>query len=758
LPNDPSGSFGPNTLNVNYKVPENHEQYSIRVDHVFTDRDSMFGRFTYITNENLASDPFVAIENPGFSTVLRNNPMNFGLSETHMFSAHFLNSAKFGMNRFYSRQAPLILNMPQTQFSDGSLNQFGPDTSNIGYTTTAFTAHDGLNWIRGRHSYAFGGEYRFAFDDGFGASNSGPNGFFTFSPGIAINTAIPSGSGQNNLPAGAPSPSSLVSFMLGQPFSYGRSAALQGFGNPDGTAKPWHMRRFYVNAWIQDDIQLTRKLTANFGFRYEYNSVPYELDNRFAAIVDDPTFGPPGVFRHTVLNPNPLYRPDYKGFGPRVGLAYKAATKTVLRGGFAMFTNMPPNNFADQASFNFPFAAFSSRLNPPYSLTPLTTNTPPLADLNGNLLPPNNNTKLIPANTAVLLAPAAAAFGGAIETDLTTVNLRNGYTMSGNVTIQQEIPGAVLLQVAYVANNAVRLYAPSVPNGYTGALPQNAPYTAVDSGLGEFTLLDNHGHSTYNALQATLRKVTPNKGITFQASYTFSKAIDNASTVFDALFGGVGNSAELMNNPLCSKCEKAVSGFDFPQRFVTNFQYQLPFDKVGMLHSVPSRVKAGWEMSAIISAQSGYPFTVTSPYGTVQFGTDTFYGYQPTRPDAVQPVTYSSGNHPQLFSNAVTIDGQALSQQYFATPTNSSGLQTHPGDLGRNTFRTRAFSNTDFSLTKNTKITESTTLELRAEFFNLLNQHAFAIPPSVLGSPGFGVANATVLPERQIQFAARLLF
>jgi hypothetical protein len=194
----------------------------------------------------------------------------------------------------------------------------------------------------------------------------------------------------------------------------------------------------------------------------------------------------------------------------------------------------------------------------------------------------------------------------------------------------------MLFQVAYVANNAVKLYAPSLPNGYTGALPQYAPYTAADAGLGEFILLDNHGHSTYNALQTTLRGVSASKGIAFRASYTSSKAIDNASTVFDGT--NVANSAELMNNPLCSKCENSVSGFGFPQRFVGNFQYQLPFGKVGVFHSVPSRIRAGWKMSAIISAQSGYPFTVTSPYGTEQIGTDTFFGYQPTRPDVVQSV------------------------------------------------------------------------------------------------------------------------
>ena len=100
-----------------------------------------------------------------------------------------------------------------------------------------------------------------------------------------------------------------------------------------------------------------------------------------------------------------------------------------------------------------------------------------------------------------------------------------------------------------------------------------------------------------------------------------------------------------------------------------------------------------------------------------------------------------------------------LGQQYFATPgALANGVQDQPGDLGRNTFRTHPFSNFDFSLLKDTKMTESKTLEFRAEFFNLFNQHAFNIPASILGDPGFGVANSTVLPEREIQFGLKLLF
>jgi len=102
------------------------------------------------------------------------------------------------------------------------------------------------------------------------------------------------------------------------------------------------------------------------------------------------------------------------------------------------------------------------------------------------------------------------------------------------------------------------------------------------------------------------------------------------------------------------------------------------------------------------------------------------------------------------------------SSQYFATQTvslpNNSVVQTSPGNLGRNTYRSQSFSNFDFSVVKDTAITESKKLEIRAEFFNIFNQHAFAIPGQVLTSPAFGIASATALAERQIQFGLRLIF
>ena len=478
-----------------------------------------------------------------------------------------------------------------------------------------------------------------------------------------------------------------------------------------------------------------------------------------AGIVDDPSIAGGSVYRKLVLNPKPLYRPDYTGVAPRSGLAFRITPKTVFRGGFGIFTNLPLLQTADQNSFGFPFASTGITNNPPMSLTPLSVaGIPTLTDLQGNPLPPGGSTRNLQPNTPVNLQPVAAFFGGPLLTNLLCTNLHNGYMMSGNVMLERQLPGDISFQMGYVTNNAVGLYASEYPNAYVGALPQYTPYSLADPGLGEFQLTDNHGHSTYNSLQVEACKVSPAHGITFQVSYTYSKSIDNASTVIN---GPVAISGMLQNNPFCWRCEKAVSGFDFTHRFVTNFIFKLLLDNWRALSAVPQRLTHGWQMTSIIEWQSGFPFTVTSPFGTKEYGTDAYVGFQATRPDLVQQPTLNTGGAPeeQFFSTAVVNDGRSLGQQYFATPgALTTGVQDHPGNLGRNTFRTSPFSNFDFSLIKDTALTEGKTLQFRAELFNLFNQHAFAPPPAVLGSPGFGIANNTVLPERQIQLALRLIF
>lgn len=162
--------------------------------------------------------------------------------------------------------------------------------------------------------------------------------------------AIPSASGLNNPAAGAPSLNSLVSFLVGAHGTYQRGVGYPGFAPPQTTPKEYWRRRSWAG-WFQDDIKATRQLTLNLGLRYEFNGAIYEANGLTQGIVDDPHFEGGSLYRRLVINADPLYYPDYNGWEPRFGFAYKAAAKTVVRGGFGGFTNLPLAQTGEQQGF-----------------------------------------------------------------------------------------------------------------------------------------------------------------------------------------------------------------------------------------------------------------------------------------------------------------------------------------------------------------------------------------------------------------------
>jgi hypothetical protein len=759
LPNQPNGPLGPNTFNFDGKTQLNENQWSVRGDHYFSAKDSLFARFSSVNNVIPATDPFAASLGP-FSSSTSLYVRNFGLDETHIFTPTLLNSMRLGWTDSINDTglpSGLKTTFPEIVFTDGSLSSWGPDGGNApeDLRPESYLVNDSVTWVRGRHSMSIGGEFRRVHMNDLQISFGGVDGVFFSAPGVPLPVSIPSASGLNNLAAGQPSPSSLISMMVGAPSSYEFAASFPGYGGPTvGAAPRYGIRRFHTNFWFQDDFNVNRKLTINYGLRYEFNSVPTEVGDRASNVIDSPNFAGAGDYLHLVVNPTPFYRPDYRGWGPRFGYAYKLTEKTVLRGGFGVFTNIGTQGQVSSAlaGFNFPVTA-TGPSTAPVSLTPVPSNLPPpLVDLQGNPIAANGNSKSVPPNTPVNLQNIEAYFGGPILGNFVATDWRDGYTMSGNFTLEQALPSEMLLQLGYVANIGVHLSGSEWPNAYNGAETQYTPYSNASPGLGEFQMTDSFAHSSYNSFQAVLRKTSSKYGIVYQVSYTRSKSIDNASTVYN---GPASNSAGLQNNPTCWSCEKSVSGFDFPNRIVGNFVYAIPMERWSAL---PKKLSRGWQMTGIVQAQSGFPFTVTSPYGTVPFGTDVYYGVQATRPNLLQtPTLNHSGPEEQFFSDAVINN----SSQFFGTPlttVNGTQLQTYPGNLGRNTFRTASFSNVDFSLIKDTYLTEKKFIQLRAEFFNLLNEHAFKVPGTILGEPGFGVSSATVLPERQIQFGLRLVF
>jgi len=323
----------------------------------------------------------------------------------------------------------------QVSFADGAFYNYGPDSGGGGFSLAPFTMNyrDAVTWIKGRHTFNIGGEYREVHSAYFGTSIGGPNGTYVFAAGSPSPVAIPSSDGLHNINVGDPTPNSIVSFMTGISQFYERSVAYPGFGPPGGGFAPFSMRRHVWSGWIQDDIKVTRDFTLNLGLRYEYNSVPTETGNRLAGIINDRNFlNDSSLWGQLVLNPQPIYKADHTGFGPRLGMAWKVHPKTVVRGGFAIFTNLPLSQTADQQGFNFPFAGYSAAPNLTFTTTPRPLNLPPLHDLSGNIVPSNGSSKSVPPNDPINLLPYAP-----LETNVTSNDLHNGYTLSGNSTIER---------------------------------------------------------------------------------------------------------------------------------------------------------------------------------------------------------------------------------------------------------------------------------------------------------------------------------
>ncbi len=753
LPNQPNGIYGPNTYNYEFSQPTNDDQFSVRLDHNFSSKDTFFARASYANQILKDTDSWAAeLGGSNFSSSTIANARNYALSETHLFSPTLLGNFMFTLNRGIEGvpETPAEYTTTQSSIWDGSLWGWGPDTFETKYVTTVFEPKGSIQWTTGKHSFNFGAEYHREWDNGTGVTGTGPSGSYGFTTGTFLPVAIPSTNGGASLPAGTPSPSGLISLMEGADYQYERATTVAGFGPPGagGGGVWWGLRRWTLGLYAQDDIKVTRRLTLNLGLRYEYASVPYEVDDRLARTADRGS-----LYGHFIVNPQPLWQPDYLGgnFGPRVGFAYDLGRKTTLRGGFGIFTNVIPTVYPDQGLVNFPLASENYILGAPYSLTPMAVTLPVLTSITGQPIAANGNTKTIPPNTAVNYAPYAAILG-ALYVDAPSDSMRNGYTINGNFTLEHEFKGDIAVSASYVANNGVSLYNSEYPNAYSGAESQYTPFANITPGLGELQVFYNGGYSSYNALQLQARKMSPTHGITFQANYTWAKDLTDADSVWN---GGATNP----ENPTCIKCEYGPAAYNVTQRFVANFGYELPFGHMDAFSRVPGRLTHGWKVQGIFQAQTGYPFTVNSPYGTLQYGSGGS-----TRPFFLQKPTLSptEGKGPQFFSSAVIGTSGGIGTGYFNIPTALSPVngqvQSAPGNLGRDTFTAPGWSNLDFSILKDTHLTESKMLQFRAEFFNIFNSATFGAPGATLGSPSFGITGYTATVEREIQLGLRFVF
>jgi hypothetical protein len=467
--------------------------------------------------------------------------------------------------------------------------------------------------------------------------------------------------------------------------------------------------------FAQDSFKWKPNFTINVGLRYEWNSSPSEAAGRFTNF--DPGSG-------TLVSANQPYRTNNRNWEPRVGFAWDPFKdgRTSVRAAYAILTQDPTINIVTPLSGNPPFAL-------PISVSSATS-------------------------AITLENPAAAITGVSLGPAAINPNFDNMYSQDWNLTVERQLTSTMGLSVAYVGMKATHLQLtqnlnqPFVTGGIYGstrpfpALPLTSAVLPAQCAppnpacpLGTINEVNSSGNSNYHALWVTLNKHI-SKGFEFLTSYTFSKSLDYNSL----------SSAESipLQNVYDPRADYGPSEFDVRHRFVFSGFYRLPF--------TANRFLSGWQAGVITQAQSGNPI---NPLLTAGPGTGISLS---VRPDVTGPVGVT-GNPSQWFANkAVFVSPCVPAVPPAKLPT------CHTGGLGRDAITGPNFVNTDFSIIKDTKVTERFNLQFRAEMFDVFNHPNFGNPVLTVTSSAFGQIQSTRFPtgdfgsSRQIQFALKLHF
>jgi len=534
--------------------------------------------------------------------------------------------------------------------------------------------------------------------------------------------------------------------------------------------------------YFQDAWKATPQLTVNYGLRYEVNSRIHEATKRTSL----PVFlGPDGktvpywdrtAKQEVLINPQPPYDQDWNGWGPRLGLDYAVGRHTVLHAGGAITTQIPnlwQDNFLTAAiPYVFSLSIYAQPTNPiPFQNTFVPTPLPTAYDTAGQPIFATGRTQDVPANTVIDLPrfqnELDALTPGNVQL-LTGVgiakNFGNGYIGSWTAGVDHDF-GDFKFNASYVATTGIHLPRVFWPNSYGGATPAFAPFTQFDStgnptgGFGAESLITSASHSTYHALQSSLTKNSARLGLGLQASYTYSKSLDDTSAVLGGLFGSAGTVLQTNpQNPWDTSKEKGPSTFDVTHVFAVSVIQLLPLDHVAWLRPLGKPLTKGWQFLNITTLTTGSPFTVFS--GEQQTGVGLGGG---DRPDQVSMPHLST-------SRPVRDDYFGLGKNnftFFNIPVNVPGgtgpNQGRFGTLGRDTFRGPAYHDFDIAMIKDTPFghrgnAEFGTLEFRAEFFNVFNVVNFGLPSNILKGSGFGIISKTAGTSRQIQFSLKVIY
>jgi len=780
LPNDPHGAYGARTYATSSKVVTNTDQASLRLDHRLSDKATLFLRFSRNQVTGPTTNPDQTAIDPDFAVKFFDHQRNAAVKYSRTPTPHFSYQTTLG----YIRSTPVFITSNHTQpamaFGDGLFQGFNSaDGSIFGSYGNVYQFKHDLVYRRGSHSFKWGAELRFNRDSTIFGMN--PNGLYTFGGGTAYSPVmIPSASGQHDIHRGDPLPDSLTGLLTATPYSYTVTAAasLTPKGDKFDEAA---VRREAYNFYVQDSWKATARLSVSYGLRYEVNSRIHEAKHRTSLPIPiGPSGQPagflaPGTRQIYLYNPQPPYAMDWNGWGPRLSVDYGLTKHTTLHAGGTITTILPNLWLENYVTGAFPFifqplvtALAGFPLNFQDSVVPLTL--PSVYTTEGQLLFSSGSSSNVAPNTpmdvqrfqndlAVLTPGNQVQLFSGISFD---PHSRNGYIATDILGIDQEI-GAVKFSASYVGTVGIHLASVLSPNSYGGADPAFAPYTQFNStgqaigGFGPELVMTTGSHSSYHALQTSVSQNTARMGLSFQASYTFSKSMDDTSAVPGGITANGGVILQtLPQDPYRPEADKGPSTFDVTHVFTLNLIQSLALDRLRFLQPLGKKLTKGWQLLDITTLTTGPPFTVYSGVqqtGAGAGGTD--------RPDLLAKPNFSTNRtvREDYFGMG------AANSSWFQIPINIPG-GTGPnhgrfGTLGRGTFRAPGFRDFDLALIKDTTFGrrgngELAILQIRAEFFNIFNEVNFGLPSNIVRGSGFGVISKTTGPSRQIQFSLKL--
>jgi len=365
---------------------------------------------------------------------------------------------------------------------------------------------------------------------------------------------------------------------------------------------------------------------------------------------------------------------------------------------------------------------------------------------------------------ATAILPGNAAPGSTLSPNAVDQGFDNAYIQSWNLNLQREVWRGVGVTVRYFGSKGTHLRLTRNVNQLNPdgtrffAAVSSASQISPNVPLLNITEREGTGNSSYNALWVTANKRL-GQGLQFNASYTFSKSID---------YNSQSSQGVTVQDSYNLRGDRGLSDFDARHRFVVSGLYELPFKGNSFVE--------GWELTVITQAQSGNPINILAGNAAAITGgagaanANSLTGVATLRPDQIGPVQII-GSPNQWFTNTVCDPrpgGTCPAGSAFALPVSTIGTRTvfHFGSLGRNVIIGPGFNNTDFSIIKNTRLTESVRLQFRTEVFDIFNHANFGQPGRVAqpGSTTFGVITNTRFAtgdsgsSRQIQFAMKLLF